>query len=299
MGITNHYQRRFLHNFDFLEEKSMQATEYKFERFSDPHFPIYLSAQSGRKTLVKIHYHSSVEIIQITDGRVELFAGGTRRECEKGDLVFIPPSAVHEMTSLTEDAAIRGVVYELPLADIAGLQQRFSALFAHSQRAQYIIGAKEDGHAELCGCIDLIHRYYHDHTIPGKMRITAALLQMEAALIQHFALEETAADSRYQKLAPVLAYLGVHYAEKIRISDLSRLIHVCDDRLIRLFREVTGETPVAYLANLRIEACLRLLAGTDDPLSAIAEKTGFGSDTYMTRVFKQKLGTTPGKYRKR
>ncbi len=277
----------------------MQATEYKFERFSDPQFPIYLSAQSGRKTLVKIHYHTSAELIQVVDGRVELFAGGMRRECGKGDLIFIPPSAVHEMTSLTEDAAIRGVIYELPLADIAGLQQHFSALFSHSQRAQYIISEQEEGHAELCACIDRIHRHYPDVSIPGRMRIAAALLQMEAALIQRFALEETAADSRYQKLAPVLAYLGEHYAEKIRILDLSRIIHVCDDRLIRLFREVTGETPVAYLTNLRIEACLKLLAGTDDSLAVIAEKTGFGSDTYMTRVFKQKLGTTPGKYRRR
>ncbi len=277
----------------------MQPAEYKFERFSNPHFPIYLSAQSGHKTLVKIHYHTSAEFIQVMEGRVELFAGGARRECTKGDLIFIPPSAVHEMTSLTEDAAIRGVIYELPLADIAGMQQHFSALFSHSQRAQYIISDQEEGHAELCACIDLIHLHYPGTSIPGRMRIAAALLQMEALLIQRFALEETAADSRYQKLTPVLAYLGEHYAEKIRISDLSRIIHVCDDRLIRLFREVTGETPVSYLTNLRIEACLRQLAGTDDSLAAIAEKTGFGSDTYMTRVFKQKLGATPGQYRRR
>ena len=32
-------------------------------------------------------------------------------------------------------------------------------------------------------------------------------------------------------------------------------------------------------------------------IDEVAEQTGFGSDTYMTRVFKQKMNTTPGKYR--
>ena len=34
-------------------------------------------------------------------------------------------------------------------------------------------------------------------------------------------------------------------------------------------------------------------------IAEIAEKTGFGSATYMTRVFKQKLGITPGKYKQK
>jgi len=147
--------------------------------------------------------------------------------------------------------------------------------------------------------MDSIHKLYGSESIAARMQAIACLLQMEALLILHFGLEENASDQRFRKLQPVLDYLQAHYSEKIRLSQLSSLIHVCDDRLIRLFREVTGETPVEWLTNLRIEACIKLLASTDDTIAAIAEQTGFGSDTYMTRVFKQKLGTTPGKYRKK
>ena len=277
----------------------MQATEYKFERFSDPQFPIYLSAQSGRRTLVKIHYHTSAELIRVTEGRVELFAGGTHRECTKGDLIFIPPSVVHEVVSLTEDAAIRGLIYERTLVEMKHLSLNTSALFGAGQRMQYVISPQDAIHETLDSYLNDIHALYGDDSMAGRLQIIACLMQLEASLIRAFALEETAADQNYQKLQPVLSYLKEHYSEKIHISQLSSLIHVCDDRLIRLFRQVTGETPVAYLTNLRMEACLRLLAGTDDSIAAIAEKTGFGSDTYMTRVFKQRLGTSPGRYRKR
>lgn len=273
----------------------MRPAEYKFERFSNPAFPVYLSVQSGRKTLAQIHYHTSVEIMQVMEGRVRLFADGTNRECEKGEIIFMPPSVVHEVVSLTEDAAIRGVVYEPSLTEMADA----SMLFGAGRRIQYAVSSHEEGYPELCSCLERIQSFYGEDSISARMQIISGLLQLEAVLIRLFDLEENAASRDYQKLQPVLAYLHDHYSEKIRISRLSSLIHVCDDRLIRLFRDVTGETPVAYLTNLRIEACLRLLSSTDDSIASIAEQTGFGSDTYMTRVFKQKLGTTPGRYRKR
>lgn len=277
----------------------MQAAEYKFERFSNPRFPIYLSRQSGRETLVKLHYHSSAEIIQVTAGRILLLCGSAQAECRQGDLIFVPPSVVHKVTSLTEDAAIRGVIYEPAVMDMADLQLSFSTLLASSQRMQYIIPYDHEGREELCACIDQIHALYEDASVAARMQTVACLLQMEARLIRLFGLEENAADHRFRKLLPVLDYLKEHYAEKIQLAQLSSLIHVCDDRLIRLFREVTGETPIAWLTNLRMEACIKLLAATDDSVASIAEQTGFGSDTYMTRVFKQKLGTTPGQYRRR
>ena len=116
-------------------------------------------------------------------------------------------------------------------------------------------------------------------------------------LIQIFQLEISAHDKNYRKLRSVLAYIEEHFAKKIQISELSEIIHVCDDRLIRLFKDVTGETPIEYITKLRIEAGIKLLSSTDLSIAEVAERTGFGSDTYMTRVFKQKMNTTPGKYR--
>lgn len=277
----------------------MQPTEYKFERFSDPSFPVYFSAQSGRRTLVKIHYHTSAELIQVTSGRVELFSAGLHREYRAGELMFLPPSAVHEVISLTEDAAIRGVVYEPSLTALPAMPMDFEALFAGNAQMQYPISPTDPCSRELNSCMDTIARCYAEHTMAARRQITGCLLQAEAVLIRRFALEESSASMQYRKLEPVLSYLKNHYAERIHISDLSRIIHVCDDRLIRLFREVTGETPVSYLMNLRIEACLRLLSGTDKTIAEIAEETGFGSDTYMTRVFRQRLNTTPAKCRHR
>ena len=275
----------------------MGHAEYKFEKFIQPQFPIYASVQSGREILVENHYHSTAEITQVLEGRVKMLVGTVYRECEKGDIVFIPPSTVHEVTSLTKNASIRGISFELSLIHIEDLQLEFSQLFHRSQRLQYVISAPVEGYNTLCNYIDNIFATYGSFSAGARIQIVSNLLLIMSQLIQIFSLEVSAHDKNYRKLRSVLGYVEEHYAEKIQISELSEIIHVCDDRLIRLFKEVTGETPIEYIMNLRIEAAIKLLSTTDFSVADIADQTGFGSATYMTRVFKQKLSTTPGKYR--
>lgn len=275
----------------------MGYTEYKFEKFIQPQFPIYASVQSGREVLVENHHHSTAEIMQVLEGRVKMLIGTVYRECEKGDIVFVPPSAVHEVFSLTEDAAIRGISYEFSLVHITDLQLDFSELFHRSQRLQYVVTSQDEGYEALCSYIDNIFAVYGSFSAGSKIQIVSNLLLIMSQLIQTFSLEMSAHDKNYRKLRSVLAYVEEHYAEKVQISELSEIIHVCDDRLIRLFKEVTGETPIEYIMNLRIEAAIKLLSTTELSIADIADRTGFGSATYMTRVFKQKLNTTPGKYR--
>lgn len=104
-------------------------------------------------------------------------------------------------------------------------------------------------------------------------------------------------EEHYQELVPVLDYIEKHYTEKIFVSELSSIIHVCDDKMTRLFKKVTGVTPKEYIINMRISHSVELLIATNLSLEEIAIASGFGSNSYMTRCFKQKIGITPGKYR--
>ncbi len=275
----------------------MGHTEYKYERFIEPQFPIYSSMQSGREVLVKNHYHTSAEIMYVLKGRVKMLLGTTYRECEKGDVIFLPPSTIHEVISLTEDATIQGIVFELSLVDIKDLQLDFSELFRRSQGIQYVVTSQDEWYEEFCGYFKNILAVYGSFSAGSRLQIVSNLLLIMSRLIHFFQLEESSHDRNYKKLKPVLDYVEEHYKEKIQVSALSEIIHVCDDRLIRLFKDVTGETPIEYIMNLRMEAGIKLLSSTDLSIAEIAEQAGFGSDTYMARVFKQKLNTTPGKYR--
>jgi len=67
----------------------------------------------------------------------------------------------------------------------------------------------------------------------------------------------------------------------------------------RRFVEQVGMTPGKYVAEIRFEAARRALEESNDPVGAIASRTGFGSPESMRRAFVQRIGTSPHGYRQR
>jgi len=61
---------------------------------------------------------------------------------------------------------------------------------------------------------------------------------------------------------------------------------------------VVGEPPLVYLTTWRMATAARLLHQSPEPLSAIAQRTGYTSEFAFAKAFKRHFGTPPGAYRK-
>ena len=64
------------------------------------------------------------------------------------------------------------------------------------------------------------------------------------------------------------------------------------------FRFNTGLSPGQYIIQLRIREAKVLLYQTNRSVKEIAEESGFKSSYYFIRIFKEKVGMTPGNFRK-
>ena len=59
------------------------------------------------------------------------------------------------------------------------------------------------------------------------------------------------------------------------------------------------DSPKAEILRVQLDRAKQLLATSDLPLAAVADKSGFRSVTYFAEIVRKRLGTTPGNYRKR
>lgn len=66
----------------------------------------------------------------------------------------------------------------------------------------------------------------------------------------------------------------------------------------RAFHGWVGVSPQTYVTRARLEEARRLLLVTDLIISVVAERVGFSSLSYFTRLFKQQFGIAPAQYRK-
>ena len=92
-------------------------------------------------------------------------------------------------------------------------------------------------------------------------------------------------------------YITLHFNTKVTLKDLSLVTGITPNYLDSLFKSETGMTIGEYLTAFRIDSAKALLTVTDYSYLQIALSLGFCTQSYFTRVFREKTGTTPKSYR--
>jgi len=98
-------------------------------------------------------------------------------------------------------------------------------------------------------------------------------------------------------IARIDGHIDAHMETALDIPTLAALAGCSATHFARRFRAATGQTP-QYVIDRRIERARELLAEGELPLSEIAYACGFASQSHMTDVFRQRVGLTPGRYRR-
>jgi transcriptional regulator GlxA family with amidase domain len=82
------------------------------------------------------------------------------------------------------------------------------------------------------------------------------------------------------------------------IPELARRAAMSPRHFTRVFTDEVGEAPGAYVERIRTEAARRQLEETDDTVTVIAARCGFGTSETLRRNFVRRLGISPDQYRK-
>ncbi len=93
-----------------------------------------------------------------------------------------------------------------------------------------------------------------------------------------------------------IQYMQENYTESITVKQLAELAGVTLWQYTPIFQKLTGQRPLDYLTELRINHSKRFLLESTKPLREIARLVGFSDEYYFSRRFRQKTGITPGQY---
>ena len=100
-----------------------------------------------------------------------------------------------------------------------------------------------------------------------------------------------------KECAQIKDYLDSNYADHITLDTLTELTHMNKYYMAHSFSRYTGQSPIQYLNNRRMEAACTLLTDTDYSISSISSSVGFSSQSYFAQAFRKKYGITPVRYR--
>jgi AraC family transcriptional regulator len=98
-------------------------------------------------------------------------------------------------------------------------------------------------------------------------------------------------------LARVLQLMQDRLADDLTLSELAAEAGLGISAFGRAFTKSVGMPPYRYFAALRMQRATELLAGTQQPLAAIAGQTGYADQAHFTTAFTRHTGIAPGKWR--
>jgi LacI family transcriptional regulator len=101
-----------------------------------------------------------------------------------------------------------------------------------------------------------------------------------------------------RQIALALGYIREHACDGLSVESLLKVVPLSRSVLERRFSQLLGISPNGEILRVRLERVCQLLAESDLTLAEVAGKAGFTHPEYMSRIFKSKMGVTPGEFRK-
>lgn len=98
-------------------------------------------------------------------------------------------------------------------------------------------------------------------------------------------------------VATALKIIRDHACEGLDVPALLKRVPVSRRRLERCFTKLLGRSPQVEILRVKLDRAKQLLRDSDLSPFLIAEKAGFENQGYLCRIFKKKLGITPGQFR--
>lgn len=111
--------------------------------------------------------------------------------------------------------------------------------------------------------------------------------------------EENSVQSSQEKfIKDVVLYVEQNIHDpKFSIEDISHHFAMSRGSFYNKVIEFTGQPPVEFIRNLKLEKAAVLLKKTDNIIADIAYQTGFPTPHYFSKSFKTKYGMLPSEYR--
>ena len=100
------------------------------------------------------------------------------------------------------------------------------------------------------------------------------------------------------KILNAISYIQLNLHRDLSVTFLAKRANLHTDYFSRLFYRHTGERPVRYIHEKRIERAQYLMATTQMTYAEIATQTGFENVFYFSKIFKKTTGMSPGNYKK-
>lgn len=275
----------------------MYKDEYKKNYTTIP-FAIHKTYSDHKGGGVIAHQHREVELIAVTEGRVVFFIEAQPYRMKKGDVLIIPPYAIHR-SDIPSDTltAYSCICFDV---DLLWDKSLCMGLIDHSLSVRHLIDTTLPYAALLQAYVKSGCAAYESQKSGWELEAIGSMHLFFGVLKQNDCFASTKNSKSSHGFAQrVIDHISGHYATPISSTSTADALYMNNSYFCRLFKREFGCRFSDYLLAYRLEKAKALLEGTGLTVTEIAFQCGFNGCSYFGKAFRERFGMTPLAYRKK
>ena len=266
-------------------------------------FNLYPCTIPGDFPQVALHWHQSMELVFVKQGAGLVQVGTVNYPAYGGDIFVFAPGTLHGLRQTQgQRMEYENIIFELELlggAEDLCAEKYLLPLQSGRLPLPVRLTSNDLCYLQAAACL----RELEDANrakLPGyELQVKGALLRFLSLLLAQGKPLPPAETADTRRLKTVLQWLSAHYAEPLRVADAAGVCSCSASHFMRWFRQMTGQSFIAFLNEYRLNAAAEALQTTDETVLTIASRCGFENLSYFNRAFKAHFGMTPREYRKK
>lgn len=268
--------------------------------------PTFLFTWKGIRTEdeAKYHNHEHLELCYIQSGRGRHRVSGTVYEVREGDLIVINAGEYHQ--SLVDAGSGPMVEFYLGITDVRvpglplnhlPLMEEYPVLHTSGDLRLKIsrLCIYMEAEKEMCR----LGRYFMMKSYA--MQMILLFLRAQEQPPKARAQEQCSFESVNRKymVEKITDFFEEHYAEKISLDQIAGNMYLSPFYVSKIFKAETGDTPIHFLIEIRLEKAKELLVNEQDlSIQEVAARVGYEDAYHFSKLFKKKFGMAPSAVRR-
>ncbi|HHV98620.1 MAG TPA: AraC family transcriptional regulator [Clostridiaceae bacterium] len=269
---------------------------------------VYNNDLGYKEHLLDYHWHDEIEFLYMSKGKAVFQIDSVPVELHENEAILINSGEIHSGYSLDHSYCVyHAVVFSLELLcsspqDIC-YDRYFAPLAGGRHKLPQKITEKNSWGKAILEHIRNIINSFTSKAEGYEMDIKSSIFKIFSLLFANNAIiclpqKSTVKQYKTERLKKVLNFIKENYQDKISIDDLAKEANLTRYHFCRLFKSLTGQTPVEYINCFRINQAIRLLEDENLKIMDIALEVGFDNFSYFIKKFREYKNCTPSEYRR-
>ncbi|HEY5561100.1 MAG TPA: AraC family transcriptional regulator [Clostridiaceae bacterium] len=265
----------------------MDSINYEPHIHDDPSFPIIFHLDYIKRGAIFLtHWHESMEILFVIEGSITVLSDAKSITANKEDIVIINSNNIHHIQSLEEISEYYCLIIDKKLCEEFGL-------YIEEIVFERLIKDK------TCSLkFNVIKNELLQKKVFYKAAVKSAIIDLLIHFYRGFTLSESPLsnkleNSKIEIIKKSIKYIRNNYNKSISTADAALEIGLSKSYFCRIFKEITGYTPVFYINYIRCFNGKKLFQSGKYTVSEVALLCGFDNLSYFSKIYKKHMGCLP------